>query len=937
MRWGIFVSFLGLTAMSHGQSFTNVDWLQDRSRRWSIQSQIEKADAELRGFVPVSERSQLMAIRPHGLVVYGTAGVEAADTVSADEVWPGGSLGLSLSGMGVDLGIWDAGLAQSNHPELNGRVASGDGTVTVADHSTAVGGVMIAAGVDPLYRGFSFEGGLQSFDFNSDHAEIATAGAGGLRVSNHSYGNAAGWFFNLRGDGRWVWLGDAVVSTNQDFRFGWYGPDAVALDSLLYNAPNLLACQAVGNERNTGPTTQPVEHWEWVSNNWALTSAERDRDGSGTGYDTLMEQACAKNVLSVGPVDLIAGGWTIGASARSLSSASWGPTDDGRIKPDIVACGGSVRTLSAGSGYQTFGGSSLATPNAAGAAGLLIQHYRNTHENANLRASTLKALLVHTADDCGNVGPDYSFGWGLMNVKSAAEVISLDAQETTTVTELTLTQGNEIALTVSSDGSSPLKVTLAWTDPAGPESVVANNPTASRLVNDLDVRVEKGTATFRPFVLDPANPAALATTGINSRDNVEQIVIPNPEPGQYTVRINHKGSVLQPTGTQSLGLVITGRATSEVTSLSLNPPSVIGGTSVTGTVTLDHAAGIGGRTVSLADNSTVVSVPASVLVAQGQTTANFAVSTIGTPTDVTATLTASLNELSVTTTLTVQRYLLSSVRLAPTSVYGGYASTGTVTLSGPAGTAGAGVLLSSANPSALTVPSSVLVANGQTSKTFTATTVPVAANTVVNVTATRAGVTKTYPLSVKAPILASVTVSPNIQAGSLNVTGRVNINTNAPANFVVNVASSSSKATPPATVTIPAGTKFVTFTIPTQTVTAQTPLLISATRASITKQASLALYPTTLHALSVTPTSVKGGLSTTGMVTLSLNAPVATAVLLSSNNPALAAVPASATVAVGAKTRTFAVNTTAVTANQTVTITGNRNGVFRTATLTVTP
>lgn len=129
----------------------------------------------------------------------------------------------------------------------------------------------------------------------------------------------------------------------------------------------------------------------------------------------------------------------------------------------------------------------------------------------------------------------------------------------------------------------------------------------------------------------------------------------------------------------------------------------------------------------------------------------------------------------------------------------------------------------------------------------------------------------------------------------------------------------------------------MTFPVPTGTVTGQVAVLLSCTRSSIAKQASLLLYPTTLHALSLAPTSVVGGATSTGTVTLSLNAISNTAVLLSSSNTAVATVPASTTVAAGTKTKTFVVTTLAVASQQVVTITANRNNVFRTASLTVRP
>src|SRR6185369_12731608 len=98
--------------------------------------------------------------------------------------------------------------------------------------------------------------------------------------------------------------------------------------------------------------------------------------------------------------------------------------------------------------------------------------------------------------------------------------------------------------------------------------------------------------------------------------------------------------------------------------------------------------------------------------------------------------------------------------------------------------------------------------------------------------------------------------------------------------------------------------------------------------------------PTTasLSAVSVSPTSVVGGNTAQGTITLTSGAPSGGAVVtLSSANTSVVSVPASVTVAAGASSATFGVNTSSVTANTGVTITATYGGVSRTTTLTVTP
>src|SRR6266699_2820049 len=164
-------------------------------------------------------------------------------------------------------------------------------------------------------------------------------------------------------------------------------------------------------------------------------------------------------------------------------------------------------------------------------------------------------------------------------------------------------------------------------------------------------------------------------------------------------------------------------ASLSLSSLSLNPASVAGGNSSTGTVALSGPAPTGGAQVALSSNNGAASVPPSVTVGAGATTATFVVSTSTVASSTTVTITAAYSGATRTASLTVTPAsppvpTLSSLTLSPTSVLGGLqSSTGTVTLSGPAPPGGANVLLSS-NNGASRVPSSVTVPAGASSATF---------------------------------------------------------------------------------------------------------------------------------------------------------------------------------------------------------------------------
>jgi len=190
-----------------------------------------------------------------------------------------------------------------------------------------------------------------------------------------------------------------------------------------------------------------------------------------------------------------------------------------------------------------------------------------------------------------------------------------------------------------------------------------------------------------------------------------------------------------------------------LTSFSLSPTSVVGGQASTGVVTLSSAATGSGLTVTLTSgNPAVVGVQPSVTVAAGATSASFPVTTAAVATSTPVTLTASAGSVNRTATLTVTPApapKLSSLTLNPSTLRGGAASTGTVTLTGPAPAGGVVVKLTSSKTSVATAPASVTVAVGQSSATFTVSTKAVSANTSVVISASSNGTTKTVTPSVR--------------------------------------------------------------------------------------------------------------------------------------------------------------------------------------------
>ncbi len=478
----------------------------------------------------------------------------------------------TLSGAGITVGIWDGGDVLTTHRELAGRVTLYDSS-GVNWHSTHVAGTVAAAGITPGARGMASAATLDSYDFLNDLAEMAGRGATAsnavtdIFISNHSYGVVAGWVSGVAysGTSGWHWMG--VNGDPEDRAFGQYDSDTGKLDDLCYAAPFYLPFKSAGNDRNDGPPLQGSTYFYFVQTSpvggaWLSKSYDpvTDPQGDGVvhgGYDTLPTEATAKNIITVGSVSDAVSGGTRDLSQASVSSfTGWGPTDDGRIKPDIVANGELLYSCDtrSDSSYTSASGTSMSSPNACGSAALLQELHQDTFGYA-ARASRLKALILHMADDIETPGPDYRTGWGLMNTEAAADLIARSGQgaDGVLLADVTLATGAAEAWDVTVTTSTV--ATLCWTDPAGSSTTSLNDPTL-KLVNDLDLRIAKRfAAPSLPFVLDPAAPAAPATTGDNVRDNVEQIRLGTAS-GTYRITVSHKGTLSG--GSQVASLVVSG-------------------------------------------------------------------------------------------------------------------------------------------------------------------------------------------------------------------------------------------------------------------------------------------------------------------------------------------------------------------------------------------
>ena len=448
---------------------------------------------------------------------YATYNREGAITTRANTVNTGGVAGLDLNGENMIAGVWDGGLVRESHNLLEDRVLQIDNPGSISSHATHVSGTMVGSGsqVNGQAKGMAPMAELLTYDFSADEPEMTNAAANGLLISNHSYG---------------------IASSNVPLWYiGYYDSNARDIDRIIYNAPYYLPICSAGNDRQSG---------------------ENPGDG---GYDYLTDKSVAKNNIVVAATFEVLE-YEDASDVFMSSFSSWGPTDDGRIKPDISAKGVNMYSSSGASNasYTNMSGTSMATPNVSGSLLLLQQHYNDLNGEYML-ASTLRALALHTADEAGFApGPDYRFGWGLMNTQRAAQVITQDGTESMIITE-TLDANDVYTYTFKADGTQDISATIAWTDPAANPLPGGNEDVATpSLVNDLDLRISQdGGVTFLPWVLNAATPTAGATTGDNVVDNVEKIEINTPEAGDYIVRVSHKGQLLV-NDTQVFSLVLEG-------------------------------------------------------------------------------------------------------------------------------------------------------------------------------------------------------------------------------------------------------------------------------------------------------------------------------------------------------------------------------------------
>jgi len=409
-----------------------------------------------------------------------------------------------LDGSGISVLVYDGGTVLS-HSDLAGRLTIGQSdSGSVSDHATHVACTIGGDGSGGTLAGMAPAAEIVSYTFEQ---------AGGL---------SQGFLYTDPGD-----LEDDYTEA-----ISLYDVDLSNNSIGTNTAPNGFPCSWEGNYGVTGALIDEVvrgalgEPFRVV---WANGNERGSGGNCGSTYHTTAPPACAKNHLTVGALN---------SNDDSVTSfTSWGPCDDGRLKPDISAPGcqsdddNGVTSCSSSGGYTVKCGTSMASPTTAGVAALLLQQYRETFPGRpDFRNSLLRAILAQTATDIGNPGPDYQTGYGSIRGRRAVEAIKAEK-----FAEDQVAQGDtyEFTVTVLLSLNSQVKVTLAWDDPAGTPLV---DPA---LVNDLDLRIiGPDQVVHHPWTLDPDNPGDPAVRTVRDGvNNIEQVLISNASTGIYRVQV----------------------------------------------------------------------------------------------------------------------------------------------------------------------------------------------------------------------------------------------------------------------------------------------------------------------------------------------------------------------------------------------------------------
>jgi len=437
----------------------------------------------------------------------------------------------NLNGSGVTVLVFDAGSVRATHQDFGGRVTVLDGAATHY-HSTHCAGTIGGSGAASggTYRGMAPGVDILSAAFEYDGTDIFLySNPGDIEAD---WGTAIGMGASIGS----VSLGTNTAPNGFPCSLhGQYGLTAAVVDNMIRGSLGdpVIVTWAAGNERGDG--------------------------SCGTAYWTTAPPSNMKNAIVCGALN---------SNDDSMTSfSSWGPADDGRLKPDVSGPGcqsngdGGVTSTGDGSDteYITLCGTSMATPTIAGCSALLVEDFHTLNGGADPSNALVKAILAHTAVDIGNTGPDYQSGYGSVRIVDA-----IDHMRTGSYDESTVDQSEVNGYTIDvSPGASELRVTLSWDDPAGTPNVGA------ALVNDLDLRVvdPNGVQHF-PWTLDSSSPATPAVrTKADHLNNLEQVYVSSPMSGTWRVEV---GGTNVPDGPQTYAITATPTLVSDSVSVAVS-------------------------------------------------------------------------------------------------------------------------------------------------------------------------------------------------------------------------------------------------------------------------------------------------------------------------------------------------------------------------------
>ena len=371
--------------------------------------------------------------------------------------------------------------------------------------------------------------------------------------------------------------------------------------------------------------------------------------------------------------------------------------------------------------------------------------------------------------------------------------------------------------------------------------------------------------------------------------------------------------------------------------ISVTPRTVIGGEVVTLLVTLDGPAPAGGTMVTIeSDNTSVLPVPATITVPEGQVSASIQITSIPTQVRSVIAVTASTPAQSSVTTVLVDAPRPTSLTLTPTSVSGGSSFTGRVTLQQPAPAGGLVVSISSSDSTA-SVPANVAIEAGKTTTTFAGTTSAVAATKNVIITASLGENTVKDTLRVIQPGIKALFLLPSTVTGGSGSQLTVSLDAPAPVGgWLVNLTSSDTNATFVPTATIPAGQTAINVPITTKSVLTRTAVMLTATDLSGSQKTTLVMEPVVGLLLRLSSSSIAGGNTVSLTVDLAEAAPKTGATVALTADSSALVVPASIKVLAGSKTATVVVKSLAVAVDTTVRIAGTVKGFTDRAELYIT-